>query len=40
MDFADAMHLSLGGDAAGFATFDGRMIRKAAALGIPDVGEP
>ena len=40
MDFADAMHLALRGDATGFATFDHAMVRRAAALGIPNVREP
>ena len=40
MDFADAMHLALANDVNGFATFDKALIRKAAALGIPDVIEP
>lgn len=40
MDFADALHLGAAPPEAGFATFDRRMIRAAARLGLAGVREP
>ena len=40
MDFADALHLANAADCDGFVTFDQRLIRIAATLGIPNVREP
>ena len=39
-DFADALHLSSLGAARGFRTFDKRLIKHAAVLGVADVEEP
>ena len=41
MAFADALHLALSASAAGFASFDGALRKKAAALGVsPAVAAP
>jgi predicted nucleic acid-binding protein len=40
MDFADALHLAAAQDCDGFATFDRKLARTAAALGAKPVREP
>jgi predicted nucleic acid-binding protein len=37
LDFADALHLALAGDAESFATFDRRLLRASKVGGLPIV---